>query len=353
MAKRGEDFIISTYQDILNSYDDSTTSVWAQFWKAKTHHSLSGTELKAAKGILKNLLDVSNIHRSKQILYDARVHLSKILYEEFRSMDNPGAKRALLEEMKNIPQLDRQADRDGLSNSLVSIPRARMMRVLDVSSFEKALTDTFNVCISALRDDDPDNDLRSLRLLAQVLTFLPGLEGYARIAISLQFSHLRLVSPDERIESADIATDDAWFADNSIDEYLRSQVTDSPLLPTEEDLSGWYIFCDGCGVRWFDWSQVLYSCLICTDVDLCERCFKAIRHSKSGKIGDDWRVVCGKDHKHISAPLKGWGGVQNGIMKIGQRRLSFKAWLDRLENEEWPKAWKRFWRSESFVSDII
>jgi hypothetical protein len=36
-------------------------------------------------------------------------------------------------------------------------------------------------------------------------------------------------------------------------------------------------------------------------------------------------------HKFIRAPVEGLGGVKNGVMTMGQRKLNFIEWLDEVE----------------------
>lgn len=66
------------------------------------------------------------------------------------------------------------------------------------------------------------------------------------------------------------------------------------------------------------------------------------RANNSGKL-DHWREFCGKDHTYIKAPVDGWKGVRNGVMRIGDERIDFKEWLRGLRDERWPRAWEEFW----------
>lgn len=71
----------------------------------------------------------------------------------------------------------------------------------------------------------------------------------------------------------------------------------------------------------------------------------------TGKF-DCWWEFCGKRHNHIKAPIEGWKGVKNGVLRIGDERILFEDWLVGLRDERWPQAWDEFWRNEPFLGDI-
>jgi hypothetical protein len=62
-----------------------------------------------------------------------------------------------------------------------------------------------------------------------------------------------------------------------------------------------------------------------------------------------WRSYCGQNHTYIKAPVEGWKGVKNGIMRIGNEQISFNDWLQSLKDEKWPAAWESFWKNERFL----
>ena len=51
---------------------------------------------------------------------------------------------------------------------------------------------------------------------------------------------------------------------------------------------------------------------------------------------------------YVKAPVDGWRGVKNGVIRIGEEEIEFKEWLRSLKEERWPKAWENFWKGESF-----
>lgn len=71
----------------------------------------------------------------------------------------------------------------------------------------------------------------------------------------------------------------------------------------------------------------------------------------TGKF-DSWFEFCGNKHTHIKAPIAGWNGVKNGILRIGDERVPFKDWLVGLRDERWPQAWGEFWSNEPFLRNI-
>jgi hypothetical protein len=68
----------------------------------------------------------------------------------------------------------------------------------------------------------------------------------------------------------------------------------------------------------------------------------------AGAKNDWWRTYCGKNHTYVKAPVEGWKGVKNGVMRIGTERIPFRDWLQELKDEKWPGAWNSFWRDERF-----
>lgn len=73
--------------------------------------------------------------------------------------------------------------------------------------------------------------------------------------------------------------------------------------------------------------------------------------NQTGKL-DNWREFCGPHHTYIKGPVEGWTGVSNGVLRIGDERLPFKAWLAGLKDERWPRAWETFWKNEIFLKNV-
>jgi hypothetical protein len=67
----------------------------------------------------------------------------------------------------------------------------------------------------------------------------------------------------------------------------------------------------------------------------------------SGKLPPDWRVICPAGHKHIRAPVEGWKGLKNGVLRFEDKEVIFRDWLVELKEKKWPEAWERYWDGES------
>jgi hypothetical protein len=73
----------------------------------------------------------------------------------------------------------------------------------------------------------------------------------------------------------------------------------------------------------------------------------------AGGKNDYWRLYCGQDHTYIKAPVEGWKGVKNGVMRIANEKIPFKDWLQALKEERWPSAWESFWKNERFLKSTM
>lgn len=71
-----------------------------------------------------------------------------------------------------------------------------------------------------------------------------------------------------------------------------------------------------------------------------------------GKPCTRWQDFCGLHHRYLKAPVDGWHGVKNGVMRIGDGQITFQEWLRGLREERWPKAWTVFWTNESFLKNV-
>ncbi len=76
------------------------------------------------------------------------------------------------------------------------------------------------------------------------------------------------------------------------------------------------------------------------------QCYQTKVAIDNGEAPPAWRTLCPKGHKHIKAPVEGWKGLKDGVMRFEDKEVSFKDWLRELEQQKWPMAWKRFWSEE-------
>jgi tetratricopeptide (TPR) repeat protein len=283
----------------------------------------------------------------------------------------------------------------------VALMLRRFGPALDLSD---RLHAAFRNCIGELQDETGANDAYALRRLARVLSCLPGFEREARISLSAQLyvidedvhrkdlEQLQTAEKNEvqtsAIEGKEVingidAKDDlaverddqvaadsidapannnmnqrAPFVDNtsgstngvgtaaSNTEAITENTTRSSAVLNEIDeglLNDSEFYCNFCIKETRDWSHgPTYLCIYCIDVDICEECFAKKIAREKGELEPDWRVICPQGHKHVKAPIEGWRGVRNGIMRIGTEEIPFKTWLVQLE-VKWTKYWEEFW----------
>lgn len=129
--------------------------------------------------------------------------------------------------------------------------------------------------------------------------------------------------------------------------------TEEPEKP-EEDLTGCGIYCDGgCGTEMSSWTTTVYYCLVCVNCDLCKDCHGKRLAQTRGEIEEPWLSFCGRDHRYIKAPIKGWKGIKDGVVRIeGEEEFTVKEWLKGLKEERWQKAWDTFWTRQGGLKDI-
>lgn len=113
-------------------------------------------------------------------------------------------------------------------------------------------------------------------------------------------------------------------------------------------------FCGGENETIKGWTtRPVYLCLICVNMELCEKCYRSIQQYNKCGSGERWRTYCGNNHKYIRGPISGWKGVANGCMTIGEEKINFMAWLMELKEKKWKEAWKNFWMREEGTNDIL
>ncbi|KAH7381195.1 hypothetical protein DE146DRAFT_793188 [Phaeosphaeria sp. MPI-PUGE-AT-0046c] len=152
---------------------------------------------------------------------------------------------------------------------------------------------------------------------------------------------------------ADLTVPDPTTADTTASQPVAAESTIAQLPELDEDISGAGIFCDGgCGTIVSSWTESFYYCLVCPNCDLCEKCHAKRLAQTRGEIEEPWLSFCGKDHRYIKSPMKGWKGIKNGVIRIGEEEVAVTEWLKGLKEERWPKAWEMFWTRQSGLKDI-
>jgi hypothetical protein len=51
--------------------------------------------------------------------------------------------------------------------------------------------------------------------------------------------------------------------------------------------------------------------------------------------------------------VEGWQGIRQGVMSIGEKKIEFKEWLKEIKDEKRPSAWKKFWKREDGIRNIL
>jgi hypothetical protein len=118
-------------------------------------------------------------------------------------------------------------------------------------------------------------------------------------------------------------------------------------LDSGEDLdtTGSFLACANCERLIKNWqSTPAYLCFYCTELTLCAKCYDEKLARESGQMEPDWRILCAKDHRHVRAPVDGWRGVKDGVLRLANgKEIKFSDWLVDLKDDKWPEAWNRFW----------
>lgn len=115
-----------------------------------------------------------------------------------------------------------------------------------------------------------------------------------------------------------------------------------PFKERPEDVIEGYISYDGLcsmpNVRKWEAHIMLYSCMVCYDVDLCSECYhKQKSYFARSEMGEGfWFKVCWADHEFLKEVIDDWHGVRNGIIGIGEKKKLFEFWLEAVK-----KKWKR------------
>ncbi len=191
-----ESLLVETYTEMIDYLDRSRSSGWPRFQLACAYLFLLD-DPKQAKSLFHQILESdSNIdpgtgEEDLTVLFEARLFLAEIAYEEFRTCADPNRKLELLEECKRLQkweEIGSLRDTNGFE-SYASVILAIMTRTMGpMQDLQTLLDKTFQACMDALTDTEGWNDSGYLRLLSNVLACVGGLEREAAIAYSAQFS---------------------------------------------------------------------------------------------------------------------------------------------------------------------
>ncbi|KAH8895712.1 hypothetical protein GQ53DRAFT_803939 [Thozetella sp. PMI_491] len=273
--------------------------------------------------------------------------LADILLQEFRAARVVEAKMAAFDEMRIL--VARMADMSGKGfdpdRSQLSIPLAHMTcRLGTPPEYEAGLQAVFDGCLEALNDGFGWNDSASFRMLAKVLACV-GLERHASVAATCQLYivNMEIWKMDQGREQDELGMSDEDSSDD--EEDSASNKSDGK----EEDLDpGSFLFCGDCNKEFWDWNEPegsLYLCYFCTDLSLCQECFEKKTAVDNGERGPEWRTLCPKGHKHIKAPVEGWRGLKNGVLKMNVE-ITFDDWLKDVKHE-WGAKWDQYWAEDT------
>jgi hypothetical protein len=213
--------VASTYKDgirMLQAWEAMDLVNQFLLYLAEFHRTVVGgpEALAEAKIILNKVINTPN---DSQIISKASFQIADILVEEFRATRDPFRKIVAQSDMKALVSKVREnmsIDFDA-TQSQTTIPLAYMTRKLAAFEFQEKLRETFFGCYDLLRDETIGNDSQSLRMLAKVLAYVPGLEHDAEIAASCQ-----LYVVDKEVQKKEMALEESEHeSDNEDDKQVE------------------------------------------------------------------------------------------------------------------------------------
>ncbi|CZR66695.1 uncharacterized protein PAC_16596 [Phialocephala subalpina] len=311
---------------------------------------------------------------AREVIHDSQAYfddvefacqrLAELLFEDFRLSEEPIVKTAALEEMGELQGKlgevlgsDCKAAELPTTVTLALMPR-KLGPALDLADVLQA---AFQYCVRLLTDDIGYNDFHGFRRLAVVLSCVGGLGKDAQVALTAQ-----LYVIDRDVREKELAKRRLSGEKKEQEKEERGVSAEAPGPPgdsTGEDRSGTtvrgepatlademaegllgdsFFCCNLCSKEIRDWAHGgAYLCLQCIDCDICEECFAKKEARENGEMEPDWRVMCPQGHRHVKAPVKGWRGVKDGRLRIGEKEAPFREWRNDLEMK-WKACWDRY-----------
>lgn len=298
----------------------------------------------SAKSLLSEI--VYSAHSYYYMIERAAYLLAEAQLEDFRLSADPHAKAAALEETRALhAHLTEIIGADFRSaEAPTTVVLGLMLKVMGPAlEHADVLRKAFSACVVLLTDEIGYNDLPTLRHLSRVLACVTGLERDAQIAMTAQLYVLdHGVREGEFAERRRTENGGGGVGPASASAEQRPE----PVMVDEMAeglLEGAFFWCNGCDKTISDWAHGdAYMCVYCIDCDFCGECFaKKLAHEK-GDTAPNWRVICPEGHHHVKAPVEGWKGVRDGILRIRDERIRFRDWLKDLEIK-WDAYWDRYW----------
>ncbi|EJT80914.1 hypothetical protein, variant [Gaeumannomyces tritici R3-111a-1] len=262
-----------------------------------------------------------------------------------------------------------------------ALAKQRARQVLNVNHgglrwFNRAtdLESIFNDCLDTLGDDESQNDPYSLRMFAKTLMLVPGMdETLAQVALSCQFSTLnperyreemkrdrgageetagREGTNEENSDEED-ADDKNTKEENTNDENGDKENTDQESTDgeaTDEETAG---SDDSDTTRPTSPYHAKSAASEppptrppipkpptsatnhCADSDLCAECYELHQHTTAPRDEDSepgHLDMCPGWHRHIRAPVEGWGGLEDGMIRYGEQEpVKLAEWLEMVK----------------------
>jgi tetratricopeptide (TPR) repeat protein len=340
-----EDFLIHCYNTAINAIERrGSASAW-RYHLAQVYRRVTCVEDDAYQLLEYVMKDkvfrkyADELEAVGRVLIEARDMFCEMIYDRIKAATDSTAKKALTKELGNLPTCIGQGNDP--SNELHTLLLANAYLDLDLpNKAKKHLDQKFHICMEALSDTVGWNDCPSFILLARILAFAKDadLKRDAQIAFSAIYSAV-----DPKVSHHDSDSDSeymAGLAEPLAEALAEIKLADAQNQPYDEDLAHILGFsCDGeCSTQYLDcWTQPLYLCLTCVNVNLCEACYAKRMAQNNGQPSSFWRTYCGSNHQYIKGPIDGWGGVKGGIMTIGETKVKFSSWLKNVETK-WGKA---------------